>query len=165
MHRTVTNVLFVSTENACRSLLAEACLNYLANGKIRAFSCGVPSKAAAKPLSSTTLALATASIPDTGLTCKSWVEFSKPGSVRMDFVIGLDAATYTTHPAWPGQPVTALWDYPAISGKNKRRLDPGIEAVQALLSLRRRIEFLVTLHGKGKRYSDLEHDIRDLTHV
>jgi hypothetical protein len=28
-----------------------------------------------------------------------------------------------------------------------------------------RIEFFVTLHAKGKRYSDLARDIRDLTHV
>jgi hypothetical protein len=83
----------------------------------------------------------------------------------MHIVIGLDAATYASHPAWPGQPVTALWDYPAVGSKGKKILDPGIEAVQTLLSLRHRIEFLVTLHGKGKRYSDLEHDIRDLTHV
>ena len=165
MHRTVTNVLFVSTENACRSLLAEACLNHLADGKLRAFSCGVSSKTAVKPPSWTTLALATASIPDTGLTCKSWVEFSKPSSTRMDFVIGLAADTYAIHPAWPGQPVTALWDYPAVGSKNKKKFDPGIEAVQTLLSLHRRIEFLVTLHAKGKRHSDLEHDIRDLTHV
>jgi protein-tyrosine-phosphatase len=165
MRGTVTNVLFVSTENACRSLLAEACLNHLANRKLRAFSCGVPSKTAANPLSWTTLALATASIPKTGLTCKSWVDFSKPSSVRMDFVIGLNAAIYASHPACPGQPVTALWDYPAVGNKNTRKFDPGIEAVQTLLSLHRRIEFLVTLHSKGKHHSDLEHDIRDLTHV
>lgn len=165
MHRTVTNVLFVSTENACRSLLAEASLNHLSKGKLRAFSCGVPSKTAVKPPSWTTLALTTASIPDTGLTCKSWAELSKPGSVRMDFVIGLDAATYASHPAWPGQAITALWDYPAVGSKNKKNLDPGIEAVQTLLSLHGRIEFLVTLHAKGRRHSDLEHDIRDLTHV
>jgi hypothetical protein len=99
------------------------------------------------------------------LTCKSWAEFSKPSSVRMDIVIGLDAATYASHPAWPGQPVTALWDYPEVGSKSKKTLDPGIEAVQTLLSLRGRIEFLATLHARGRRHSDLEHDIRDLTHV
>jgi hypothetical protein len=47
----------------------------------------------------------------------------------MDIVIGLDAATYASHPAWPGQPVTALWDYPEVGSKSKKILDLGIEAV------------------------------------
>jgi protein-tyrosine-phosphatase len=165
MHRTTTNVLFVSAENACRSLLAEACLNYLGKGKLKAFSCGVPGLVVEKPYGWTLLALQTAAIPSSNLQGKPWTEFTRNGSPKMDFVVALDRDTLPSHPIWPGQPVTALWDYPHIVGGSKKRYDVGLSAVQTLLSLRRRIEFLVSLHARGTTRADLQHDLRDLSHV
>jgi protein-tyrosine-phosphatase len=164
MRRKVTNVLFVSRENACRSLLAEACLRHLGAGRLQAFSCGVPAKVADKPYSATLLALQTAAIPTQDLECKPWTVFTRNGAPRMDFVIGLDEETYDSHPAWPGQPVTTHWDYPSVAG-NKKQNDAGVMAVQTLLSLRMRIELLVSLHAKSKTRSDLQQDLRDLSHV
>lgn len=110
-------------------------------------------------------ALETAFVVGTNLKCKSWSDFLKSRAYRMDYVIGLDAETYDIHPAWPGQPVTALWDYKTVKTKKSAKHDPSLEAYKTLVSLRRRIEFLVSLHAKGARRSDLEHDLRDLTHV
>jgi hypothetical protein len=90
--------------------------------------------------------------------------FIRNGAPKFDFVIGLDEETINTHPAWPGQPVTACWAYPVVLRGN----DPssqGIAAVQTLLSLRMRVEFLVTLLSKSKSRSDLQQDLRDLSHV
>lgn len=165
VHRAITNVLFVSKTNGCRSLLAEACLNHLGQGKIRGFSCGVPLQIADHPSSWTLLALQTAGIPVTGLSCKAWTEFTRIAAPRMDFVIALDADGFAVHPAWPGQPVTALWDYPAVTKRSERSAEVGVAAVQTLLSLRRRIEFLVSLHARGKQRSDLQRDLRDMTHL
>jgi hypothetical protein len=83
----------------------------------------------------------------------------------MNFVIGLDTDSFAGHPAWPGQPVTALWDYPALKKRAGRGAEVGIAAVQTLLSLRRRIELLICLHARGQRDSDLQQDLRDLTHL
>jgi hypothetical protein len=83
----------------------------------------------------------------------------------MDFVVALDLDTLDLHPSWLGQPVTALWDYPHIEGGSKNRNKAGLSAVQTLLSLRRRIELLVSLHARGKTHADLQHDLRDLSHV
>ena len=141
MHSSVTNVLFVSGANACRSLLAEACLNHHAAGKLKAYSCGDPATLAEAPHSWTLLALG------------------------MDFVVGLDQASFSRHPAWPGQPITALWDYPAIERNKKRPSDAAIEAVHTLMSLQRRIELLISLHSHGRSRGDLQHDLRDLTHL
>ena len=165
MHSSVTNVLFVSGANACRSLLAEACLNHHAAGKLKAFSCGDPATLAEAPHSWTLLALGTAGIPSADLHCKSWVEFLRSGAPRMDFVVGLDQASFSRHPAWPGQPITALWDYPAIERNKKRPSDAAIEAVHTLMSLQRRIELLISLHAHGRSRGDLQHDLRDLTHL
>jgi hypothetical protein len=83
----------------------------------------------------------------------------------MDFVVALDQDTLLLHPSWPGQPVTALWDYPHILGNTKKRHDAGLSAVQTLLSLRRRIELMVSLHARSKTRADMQHDLRDLSHV
>jgi protein-tyrosine-phosphatase len=165
MHRAITNVLFVSKTNACRSLLAEACLNQLGKGKLRGFSCGVPSKVADLPDTWTLLALQTAGVSVDGLRCKSWAEFTKNAAPRMNYVIGLDADGYSDLPAWPGQPVTALWDYPLVTKRTGRGTEVGLVAIQTLFSLRRRIELMVSLHARGKQYSDLQQDLRDMTHL
>ena len=146
MHRATTNVLFVSKTNGSRSLLAEACLNHLGQGKLKGYSCGIPSKIADAPDSWTLLALQTAGLPVEGLRCKAWSEFTRSASPKMNFVIGLDADGFEHQPAWPGQPVTALWDYPAVTKRSAGKVEVGIFAMQMLLSLRRRIELLVSLH-------------------
>jgi hypothetical protein len=58
-----------------------------------------------------------------------------------------------------------LWDYPHVLGGNKKRHDAGLSAIQTLLSLRQRIELLVSLHARSKTRTDLQHDLRDLAHV
>jgi arsenate reductase (thioredoxin) len=161
----VTNVLFVSRENACRSLLAEAILRHLAVPSLKAYSCGVPSFIAERPRDWTFLALQTAGISAENLRCKGWTEYIRSGSPKMDFVITLDATTAPEHPSWPGQPETALWDYPAISGKQEKKLNPGDYTIQTLHSLRRRIELFAILHAKALTRSDLRLDLRDLARL
>ena len=165
MHRSVSNVLFVSCANACRSLLAEACLRHIGKGKFKVFSCGVPQQIADAPSSWTALALRTTGIPAEGLYCKPWTEFTRNGAPRMDFVIALDAATVALHPMWPGQPETALWDYPALVETKGRRADMALATVRTLVSLRARLELLVSLHSKSRSPADLRHDLRDLSYV
>jgi hypothetical protein len=83
----------------------------------------------------------------------------------MDFVIALDASTLDTHPSWPGQPITALWDYPDIISTTSSRVNAPVQAVHMLMSLRRRIELLVSLHSRSSRCIDLVHDLQDMSHL
>ena len=165
MHNSPTNVLFVSQENAVRSLLAEACLRHLGREKFRAFSCGVPELVANGPRKWTTFALEAADIPSAQLRSKPWSEFTKSSAPRMDFVISLDAEAHYDSPKWPGQPETALWDYPALAGRKVKDPQLGVASVQTLVSLRRRIELLIILHGKVLAHTDLRHDLRDMAHL
>ena len=92
----------------------------------------------------------------------------RSGAPKMDFVIALDAATVGEHPMWPGQPITALWDYAAVNAapaKSGRGAAAGIAAVQTLVSLRRRVELLACLQSRALKRVDLEHDLRDLAHL
>lgn len=145
--------------------MAEACLRHLAVPNLKAYSCGVPSSIAHSPDTWTLLALQIAAISADNLRCKGWTEFIRSGSPKMDFVIALDSATVLEHPSWPGQPETALWDYPEIAENQKNNLNPGVSAIQTLHSLRRRIELFAILCSKGKTRSDLRDDLRDLAHL
>ena len=165
MNRSTTNVLFVSRENAFRGLLAQSCLDHLGQGKFKVYSCGVPALIAVRPSPWALLALQNAGFPHADLRCNSWSDFTKSGAPRMGFVIALDAETLRDHPMWPGQPETALWSYPPITAAKAGSAQLGVTAVTALVSLRRRIELLVSLHSKVRSPSDLRHDLRDLAHL
>jgi arsenate reductase len=165
MHVKPTNVLFVSKNNAARSLLAEACLRQIGGSKFRSFSCGVPGYIWSKPADWTLLTLGTLDIGAQGLACKDWSGFLKSGAAKMDFVIALDAESVHQHPSWPGQPQTALWEYPPILLEKKGLSDLGIPMLTAMHSLRKRLEILVSLHSKISKRSELLHDLRDLAHL
>jgi arsenate reductase len=165
MHRSVTKVLFVSKENAARSLLAEACLRHLGKANFRAYSCGIPALSNGQPKSWTLLTLQTAGMSIDGLRCKGWTEFVRSGAPKMDFVISLDEDAENQHPLWLGQPETAVWAYPPLEQPKRSGMDVALATLQTLHSLRRRIELLICLHSKAAKRSDLRHDIRDMAHL
>lgn len=104
----IYNVLFLCTGNSARSILGEALLNHVAEGRFRAFSAGSTPKGSVHPLTLETLA--TAGIAIEGLRSKSWEEFAAPGAPVMDFVFTVcDNAANEACPIWPGQPMTAHW--------------------------------------------------------
>ena len=157
--------MFVSQDNAGRSLLAEACLRHVGKSKFRVFSCGVPALSHGEPADWTLLALKTAGMSTDGLRCKGWTEFTRSGAPSLDFVIALDDATAHLHPMWPDQPETALWAFPPLVQRKNGSTDVGVATLHTLHSLRRRIELLVSLHSRGVTRSELRLDLRDMAHL
>ena len=106
------NVLFVCTHNSARSILAEALLNHLGQGRFRAYSAGSSPRDAQRPHPLALETLAREGIATEGLRSKSWDEFSNPDAPHMDLVITVcDNAAGEVCPFWPGQPATAHWGY------------------------------------------------------
>ena len=104
----IYNVLFLCTGNSARSILGEALLNHVGEGRFRAFSAGSTPKGKVHPMSLETLRKA--GISTDGLHSKGWEEFAGPDAPRMDFVFTVcDNAAGETCPIWPGQPMTAHW--------------------------------------------------------
>ncbi|SMQ68360.1 Protein-tyrosine-phosphatase [Devosia lucknowensis] len=114
----VYNVLFLCTGNSARSIMGEAILNHVGEGRFRAFSAGSTPKGAVHPLTLDTLGKAGISID--GLRSKAWDEFAAPGSRGMDFIFTVcDNAAGEACPIWDGQPMTAHWgieDPAAVEG-------------------------------------------------
>lgn len=163
--REVANVLFISVENALRSQLAEACLRHVAKGRLNAFSGGMPGRLAPSVSPVALEVLHRAGMPIAHLKPKSWDLFRIPGPPAMDYIISLDGQTAVEHPAWPSQPELALWSYPPLLWTLTPVPNRERQAEQVLLSLQRRIELLVSLHGKIRHRSELRSDLRDLAHI
>lgn len=117
------NVLFLCNGNSARSILAEAVMNRLGEGRFRGFSAGSRPKGAVHPLALRLLERQGHDI--SALRSKSRDEFSGDGAPRMDFIFTLcDQAAAEECPVWPGQPATAHWGLPdpaAVTGTEAER--------------------------------------------
>lgn len=105
------NILFLSTGNGARSIMAEAIMNRAGLSRFRAFSCGSSPKPAVEAPALSLLERMNHKID--GLRTKSWDEFVGPEAEDIDFVFTLsDNAAAETFPLWPGQPMSAHWGLP-----------------------------------------------------
>lgn len=134
------NALFLCTGNSARSQMAEALLNAMAKGRIRAYSAGSHPTARVQPLAARLIA--ELGYPTDRLRTKSWDEFTGADAPAMDFVITVcDNAAGETCPVWPGHPAIAHWGVPDPAATP----DDPQAFKHAWLTLRRRIELMLAL--------------------
>ncbi|WP_066705933.1 arsenate reductase ArsC [Curvibacter delicatus] len=140
------NVLFLCTHNSARSILAEATLNHIGQGRFKAFSAGSSPRDQQQPNPLALQVLESAGITTEGLRSKSWDEFAAPDAPQMDLIITVcDNAAGEVCPIWPGHPATAHWGYAdpsEMQGTDAQRLEA---FRQTLLAIRRRLDLLVNL--------------------
>ena len=114
----IHNVLFLCTSNSARSILAEAILNEVGQGRFRGFSAGSQPAGLVNPVALELLQRNR--IGTDGLRSKDWNEFAEPNAPHLDFVFTVcDKAAGEVCPVWPGQPMTAHWgveDPAAVQG-------------------------------------------------
>lgn len=140
----IYNVLFLCTGNSARSVMAEALLNVLGQGRFRAFSAGSHPSGKVQPMAAELAAKL--GYDTTQLRSKSWDEFAEPGAPVMDMVITVcDNAAGEACPAWLGGPTTAHWgveDPVGVEGGDDTRRHA---FVAAFAVLRKRVELLLAL--------------------
>ncbi len=109
-----TNILFLCTHNAARSVMFEAMVNHWAprlGRRVLAYSAGSAPAGRIHPLALEVLAAA--GVETVGLASKSWDVFAGEGAPSMRVVITVcDSAASEPCPIWPGSPVRLHWGYP-----------------------------------------------------
>jgi len=136
------NILFLCTANSARSILAEAILARLGEGRFAAYSAGSRPRGVPNPVALQLLAGKGHAVAQ--LRSKSWEEYAVSGAPTMHAVITVcDNAKAESCPIWPGHPVQVHWGIPDPAGESDdgvlaafetayRRLTQRIEAMLAV---------------------------------
>jgi arsenate reductase len=155
----VYNVLFLCTGNSSRSIMAEALLKHLGQGRFNAFSAGSHPVGAVNPFALERLQKE--GISAEGARSKDWNEFAQTGAPPLNFVITVcNSAAGETCAVWPGQPIIAHWGVPdpaAVAEEDKL-----IAFAKAFAILQRRISLFVNLHPESLGRLALEKKVRDI---
>ena len=155
------NVLFLCTGNSARSILAEAILRNLGTGRFNAFSAGSQPKGEVHPFA---LELLQNLKLDTSFArSKSWDEFARPGSPKMDFVFTVcDNAANESCPVWPGQPMTAHWGIPDPAAAEGTDAEKHLAFADAYRQLSNRISAFLALPLASIDRMSLQSRLREI---
>ena len=159
-------VLFLCAHNSARSILAEALLNHLGQGRFKAFSAGSSPRDNQQPNPVGLQVLRAAGIATDGLRSKSWDEFAGAEAPQMDLIITVcDNAAGEVCPYWPGHPATAHWGYAdpsTMEGTEEQKL---VAFRQTLQAIRHRLSLLVNLSDERLEQTALEYSARSLANT
>ena len=135
------NVLVLCTGNSCRSVMAEALLNALGHGRVRAYSAG--SRPLGRINDDALATLARHGLPTEGYRSQSWEEFR---DTPIDILISVcDAAGGEACPAYLGTAVRGHWGV-ADPGHVEGTPEARIAAFDATFAtLQRRVEAMLHL--------------------
>ena len=157
------NVLFLCTHHSARSVLAEATLNHIGQGRFKGYSAGSSPRENQQPNPLALRVLQQAGISTEGVRSKSWDEFAAPGAPQMDLIITVcDNAAGEVCPVWPGHPAAAHWGYPdpsEVEGTEAQKLEA---FRQTLHAIRRRLDLLVALPPERLTRESLQESARGM---
>jgi arsenate reductase (thioredoxin) len=135
------NVLILCTGNSCRSVIGEALINHLCEGRIRAWSAGSYPTGTVNPKAISVLKLH--DVPIVGLSSKSWDELD---NIEFDIVISVcDRAQGETCPIYLNKTLKAHWGLPdpaEVVGEEKE-IREAFESTY--LALHKRIALMLAL--------------------
>ena len=125
MTEKIYNVLFICTGNSARSVMSEALITILGQGRFRGFSAGSRPGGRVNPFAIEQIKAFDHYYPTENMRSKSWEEFSRPDAPQMDFIITVcDNAAGEECPYWPGHPAAAHWGYEdpaALEGSDEEK--------------------------------------------
>jgi arsenate reductase len=94
---------------------------------------------------------------------KSWEEFARPGSPKMDFVFTVcDNAANEACPVWPGQPMTAHWGIPDPAAAEGTDAEKHLAFADAYRQLSNRISAFLALPLASIDRMSLQSRLREI---
>ena len=155
------NVLFLCTGNSARSIMAEAILNRLVQGKFRAYSAGSHPNGQVNP--HTIQLLQSLDYDTSAFRSKSWNEFAKPGAPALDFAFTVcDNAAGEMCPVLPGQPMTAHWGIPDPAEAKGSAAEMALAFKDAYRMLHHRIGIFTALPIPSLDQLSLQQRLKDI---
>lgn len=144
MSQVTYHILVLCTGNSARSIMAEALINVLGQGRFKAYSAGSQPMGRVNPYAieqAQTIAYDTSSVRS-----KSWDEFSQPDSVVMDIVMTVcDSAAGESCPLWRGSPIKVHWGFADPSHVNGSDDDKRAAFAITFAQIRKKVEALMQL--------------------
>lgn len=161
MQDKVYNVLFLCTGNSARSIMAEALVTTMGNGRFKGYSAGSQPNGAVNPFAIEQVA--TTSYPVDGLRSKSWDEFGGAEAPQMDFIFTVcDNAAGETCPYWPGHPMSAHWgfeDPAAVAGTDEEKREAFHRIFRQIMA---RMSIFVSLPLQMLEKNAIQHEIHTI---
>lgn len=151
------SVLVLCTGNSARSILGEALLNQLGEGRIAAFSAG--SKPKGVPHPGALRLLAAKGIDTAAFHSKSWLEFTGPEAPQIDLAITVCGnAAGEACPVFPGTPLRAHWGLPdpADAQGSDSEVDAAFAETWRLLEMRVRAFLALDLAAMDRAEAERE---------
>lgn len=144
------NVLFLCSNNGTSSLMAERLLHRWAGDEFKVFSAGW--RPCLEPHPATVAVLQAQGLWDRSLRCKSYEEFQRDGSPRLDFVITLGERVLSEWPGnWHGNPRLTHWRISEPVAPSHKRTLQSFTRTFAELQTRVRLFALVHQRKASKR--------------
>ena len=138
-----TDILAICTTNSCRTIIAEALINALGDGRYRAVSAGSSPSGTVHPKCIETLRRH--GINPREYRSKSWNEFTIQ---RFNAVIAIcDEVTNKIWPVFPGNPQKQYWHIPDPSRATGTDAEIAAEFDKVFLMLKEKVEELIKIRA------------------
>jgi arsenate reductase len=148
----IMKILFICTHNRCRSILSEAIVNHISNGRIQAASAGSQPAGEVHPLS--LKYLSQAGVSTTGLISQSWDELE---TFNADVVVTVcDSAAKEACPVWFGQSIKLHWGLKDPSKVQGSEQEIKAEFLTCMREIESRVDAMLTLDLENLQGADLK---------
>ena len=159
--RQIYNVLFLCTGNSARSVMAEAIVNRVGQGRFRGYSAGSHPTGRVNPYALDLLR--SLDHPTGELHSKSWDVFGGPQAPQMDFVFTVcDNAAGEVCPIWPGHPMVAHWPFPDPAAFEGTEAEKRQAFADVYGRIRNRVEIFVNLPLATPDKMSLQQRLKDI---
>ncbi|WP_410210471.1 arsenate reductase ArsC [Aquirhabdus sp.] len=152
-------VLVLCTGNSARSIMSEALINVLGEGRFLAYSAGSQPSGRVNPFA---VEQAHSIGYDTvNVRSKSWDEFSQPDSPKMDIVITVcGSAAGESCPLWRGSPIKVHWGFEDPSYVDGSDEDKRAAFTKTFAQIRGKVNLLVNLPIDTLSSTELEAELQ-----